>query len=72
MLSSCTPLMAARRRSWRGRWNGIRIYAKMREALLSAGLKDVVAETSNRLDADDAKAKEILKCGPPTPLPDAM
>ena len=38
-------------------------YAKMRDALLSAGLKDVAVETSKRLDADDAKAKEILKCG---------
>jgi adenosine deaminase len=37
--------------------------AKMREALLSAGLKDVAAETSKRHAADDAKAKEILKCG---------
>ena len=38
-------------------------YGKMRDALLSAGLKDVAAETSKRLAADDAKAKEILKCG---------
>src|SRR5580693_7521629 len=38
-------------------------YAKMRDALLSAGLKDVAAETGKRLAAEDAKAKEILKCG---------
>ncbi len=38
-------------------------FAKMRDALLGAGLKDVAAETINRLAADDAKAKEILKCG---------
>jgi adenosine deaminase len=38
-------------------------FAKMREALLSAGLKDVAAEASKRLAADDARAKEILKCG---------
>ncbi len=38
-------------------------FAKMRDALLSAGMKDVAAETSRRLDADDAKAREILKCG---------
>jgi hypothetical protein len=40
-------------------------YAKMREALLAAGMKDVVSETSKRLAADDAHAKEILKCGTP-------
>jgi len=38
-------------------------YAKMRDALLSAGMKDVAADTSKRLAADDARAKEILKCG---------
>src|SRR6202167_5775816 len=38
-------------------------YAKMRDALLNAGLKDVAAETSKRLAADDAHAKEILKGG---------
>jgi len=38
-------------------------YAKMREALLGAGMHDVVAETAKRLAADDARSKEILKCG---------
>ena len=38
-------------------------YAKMRDALLAAGMKDVVSETSKRVAADDARAKEILKCG---------
>jgi hypothetical protein len=38
-------------------------YAKMRDALLSAGIKDAAAETSKRLAADDARAREILKCG---------
>src|SRR5271166_895292 len=38
-------------------------FAKMREALLNAGMKDVAADTSKRLAADDARAKEILKCG---------
>jgi hypothetical protein len=38
-------------------------YAKMRDALLNAGLKDIAADTSKRLAAEDAKAKEILKCG---------
>jgi len=38
-------------------------YAKMRETLLSAGLKDVATETGKRLAAEDGRAKEILKCG---------
>ena len=38
-------------------------YAKMRETLLSGGLKDVTAETGKKLAADETRAKEILKCG---------
>src|SRR5580692_9417917 len=38
-------------------------YAKMREALLTAGMQDVAAETSKRLAADEARGKQILKCG---------
>ena len=37
-------------------------YAKMRDALLAAGIKDVAAETSKRIADDDARAREILKC----------
>jgi adenosine deaminase len=50
---------------WGVEWGieGKQDFAKMRETLLSAGLKDAAAETSKRLAADDAKAKEILKCG---------
>ncbi len=44
-------------------------FAKMRDALLSSGMKDVAAETSKRLDADDARAKDILKCGTPDAAP---
>jgi len=44
-------------------------YAKMRDALLAAGMKDVVSETSKRVAADDARAKEILKCGTPDAAP---
>jgi hypothetical protein len=44
-------------------------YARMRDALLAAGMKGVVTETSMRLAADDAKAKEILKCGTPNAAP---
>jgi adenosine deaminase len=43
--------------------------AKMREALLSAGLKDVAVETSKKLAADEVHAKEILKCGTPDAAP---
>jgi adenosine deaminase len=48
-------------------WNSD--YAKMREALLAAGLKDVAADTSKHLASDDARAKEILKCGTPDAAP---
>jgi adenosine deaminase len=44
-------------------------YAKMRDALLAAGMKDVASETSKRLAADDARAKKILKCGTPDAAP---
>ena len=44
-------------------------YAKMREAFLGAGFKDVAGETSKRLEADAARAKEILKCGTPDAAP---
>jgi len=37
-------------------------FAKMREALLAAGIRDVATETSKKLSAEDARAKEILKC----------
>ena len=61
--------MAAQRRNWRQKSSGIRITPKMRDALLSAGMKDVASETSKRLAADDARAKEILKCGTPDAAP---
>ncbi|MHB8217640.1 MAG: adenosine deaminase family protein [Candidatus Sulfotelmatobacter sp.] len=38
-------------------------YAKMREALLAAGMKDVASETGKKLAAEDSRAREILKCG---------
>jgi len=44
-------------------------YAEMRAAVLSAGMKDVAADTSKRLAADDARAREILKCGTPDAAP---
>jgi adenosine deaminase len=42
-------------------WNSD--FAKMRDALRAAGIKDVASETSKRLAADDARARELLKCG---------
>jgi adenosine deaminase len=48
-------------------WNSD--YAKMREELLAAGMKDVASETSKRLAAEGARAREILKCGSPDPAP---
>jgi adenosine deaminase len=48
-------------------WNSD--YARMREALLGAGLTDVVSDTGKRLAADDARAREILKCGSPEAAP---
>jgi adenosine deaminase len=44
-------------------------FARMRDALLAAGMKDVASETSKRLAADDARAKQILKCGSPDAAP---
>jgi len=44
-------------------------YAKMRDALLTAGMRDVASETSKHLAADDARAKEILKCQTPDAAP---
>jgi adenosine deaminase len=58
---------AAAQLAGRVEWNPD--YAKMREALLSAGMKDVAADTSKRLAADDARAREILKCGTPDAAP---
>jgi hypothetical protein len=45
------------------------LHTTMREALLAAGIKDVAAETSKRLAADDSRAREIMKCGTPEAAP---
>jgi adenosine deaminase len=52
---------AAAQLAEKAEWN--QDFAKMRDALLSAGLKDVATETGKRLAADDARAREILHCG---------
>ncbi len=44
-------------------------FAKMRDALLAAGMKDAALETGKKLDADDARARQILKCGSPDAAP---
>lgn len=44
-------------------------FPKMRDALLAAGLEDVAAETSRKLAADDARAKDIMKCGTADAMP---
>ena len=40
-------------------------FARMRENLLTGGLKDIVASTSKRLDDDESKMRTVLKCGSP-------
>jgi hypothetical protein len=44
-------------------------FAKMRDQLLTGGLKEVVAATSKTLSEDDAKARSELKCGTPEAEP---
>jgi hypothetical protein len=58
---------AAARIAAKVEWNSD--YAKMREALFAAGMKDVTSETAKKLAADDTRAKEILKCGTPDAAP---
>lgn len=58
---------AAAQLSKKVEWNAD--YAKMRDALLAAGIKDVATETSKTLAADDTRAKGILKCGTPEAAP---
>jgi adenosine deaminase len=40
-------------------------FGKMRDKLLSGGLKDIAAATSKTLDEDDTRARSELKCGTP-------
>ena len=44
-------------------------YAKLRDAMLAAGIKDVAAQTSKQLAADIARAQEIMKCATPEAQP---
>jgi hypothetical protein len=38
-------------------------FGRMRESLLAAGLKDVAAATDMKLEADEARAHDVMKCG---------
>jgi len=44
-------------------------FGKMRDRLLSNGLKDVITSTRTRLDQDEARKQEILGCSTPHPDP---
>lgn len=44
-------------------------FDKMRDRLLSSGLKEVIAATRTRLDQDEARKQEILGCSMPHPDP---
>ena len=44
-------------------------YAKMRDAMLAAGMKEVAAETSKQLAADFGRAQQLMKCGTPQAEP---
>ena len=44
-------------------------FGKMREALLAGGLKETAAGSSRKLAADQARAREIMKCGTPDAQP---
>ena len=48
-------------------WNSD--FPKMRDALIAAGVKDVAVEASKRLEADQARAREIMKCGTADAMP---
>jgi adenosine deaminase len=40
-------------------------FARMREKLLTGGLKDIATVTRKRLDDDESKMRSVLKCGTP-------
>ena len=40
-------------------------FTKLRDKLLTGGIKDVVAAARAQLDADEARQKELLRCGTP-------
>jgi adenosine deaminase len=40
-------------------------FSKLREKVLASGLKDIVAATRQQLDHDEAKMRQLLRCGSP-------
>jgi adenosine deaminase len=44
-------------------------FARMREKLLTSGLKDIIATASKRLDENEIKMRSVLKCGTPEANP---
>ena len=40
-------------------------FSKLREKLLAAGLQEIVAATRQQLDHDEAKMRQLLRCGSP-------
>ena len=44
-------------------------FARMREKLLSGGLKEIVTSTRKRLDDDESTMRSVLKCGTPEANP---
>jgi len=44
-------------------------FARMREKLLTGGLKEIVTATSKRLDDDESKMRSVLKCRTPEASP---
>lgn len=47
------------------KWDGNADFRKLRETLLGGGMADVVASVRTTLDADEARQKEVLRCGTP-------
>jgi adenosine deaminase len=44
-------------------------FSKLREKLVASGLKDIVATTRQQLDRDEAKMRQVLRCGSPQATP---
>jgi adenosine deaminase len=51
------------------KWDGNADFRKLRETLLAGGMADVVASVRTTLDADEARQKEVLRCGTPQAEP---
>jgi len=47
-------------------------FSNLRDKLLAGGMSDIVASVRARLDADEARKKEVLRCGIPDTFQSAM